>query len=140
MNSLLDRQTARRVADVMHPGLVSCPVWTPLRGVAELMARHRIHCVVVFDYGEEGDEERGLFGIVSDRDVADALAAGAIDDRTAGRTAVTPLLTVYADDDLRRAAQLLAEHGTSHLVVLDRSTRKPVGVLSTLDLAGALST
>jgi CBS domain-containing protein len=121
----------------MHRGVVSCPVWTPLRGVAELMASHRIHCVVVLDNGDEPDEDGGLFGIVSDRDVADAFAAGAIDGRDAGSIAASPLLTVFADDDLGHAAQLLAEHGTSHLVVLDRSTSRPVGVLSTLDLVAA---
>jgi CBS domain-containing protein len=99
------------------------------------MASNRIHCVVVADYGEESQE---AVGIVSDRDVADAFAAGAIAERDAGSIAATPLLTVFSDDDLRRAAQLLAEHGASHLVVLDRGTSRPVGVLSTLDLAGAI--
>jgi CBS domain-containing protein len=141
MTSLLQHRTTRpaRVAEVMNPGLVSCPVWTPLRTVAELMTRNRIHCVVVLDYGEEEDQDRALYGIVSDRDVADAFAAGVIDERSAGTTAVSPLLTVYADEELVRAAQLLAEDGTSHLVVLDRRTCRPAGVLSTLDLAAALS-
>jgi CBS-domain-containing membrane protein len=139
MKSLLEQQTTRAVADVMNPALVSCPVWTPLRTVAELMTRHRIHCVLVFEYGDAADEDRDLYGIVSDRDLADAFAAGSIDDRTAGSTAAAPLLTLYADDQLGRAAQLLAEHGASHLVVRERGSRRPVGVLSTLDLAGALS-
>jgi CBS domain-containing protein len=103
------------------------------------MARHQIHCVVVFDYGEEADEDRALAGIVSDRDLAEIVAAEELDARTAGDTAATPLLTVDADDDLRRAAQLLAEHGASHLVVVDRASRRPVGMLSTLDLARAVA-
>lgn len=78
-------------------------------------------------------------GIVSDRDIADAFAAAAIDESTAGDSAGSPLLTVQADEDLRRAAQLLAEHGVSHLVVTDRSMQRPVGVLSTLDLARSIS-
>jgi CBS domain-containing protein len=138
MTTLIDQRTARQVGDVMHRGVVSCPRWTPLRGVAELMASHRIHCVVVSDYGEEADEDHGLFGIVSDRDIAEAIAAQAIEGRDAGGTAATPLLTVFADDELGHAAQLLAEHGISHLVVLDRGTTRPVGVLSTLDLAAAI--
>jgi CBS domain-containing protein len=137
MDTTLEQQTSRQVADVMHHGVVSCPVWTPLRGVAELMASHRIHCVVVLDYGEQEDEDRDLFGIVSDRDIADAFAARALDG-DAGSIAASPLLTVFADDDLGRAAQILAEHGTSHLVVLDRTTSRPVGVLSTLDLVAAV--
>ena len=127
------------VAQAMHAGIVSCSRETPLRTVAALMARHEIHAVVVFDYGHEADEGRELYGIVSDRDIADAFAAGAIDERTAGDSAASPLLAVQADEDLRRAAQLLAEHGASHLVVTDPTTQRPVGVLSTLDLARAVS-
>ncbi len=140
MESVLDEQQAvAQVREAMHVGVFSCPVETPLRTVAALMARHQVHCIVVFDYGDEADEDRELFGIVSDRDVAGAFAAGEVDERTAGNTATSPLLTVEADEDLRRAAQLLTEHGASHLVVIDRTSQRPVGVLSTLDLARSLS-
>jgi CBS domain-containing protein len=42
-------------------------------------------------------------------------------------------------DPLDRAAQLMLEHGTDHLVVADPIDLRPVGVLSTLDVAAALS-
>ena len=133
------RKTTTPVADVMHRGVVSCPAWTPLRGVAQLMAHNRIHCVVVFDYGSEADEDRNLYGIVTDRDVAGAFAAGALAECDAGSVAADPVLTAYPDDDVGCAARLLADHGASHLVVIDRGSRRPLGVLSTLDLARYLS-
>jgi CBS domain-containing protein len=34
----------------------------------------------------------------------------------------------------------MTRSGVAHLVVVDPAVRQPVGVLSTLDLAGALST
>jgi CBS domain-containing protein len=117
----------------MHRGLVSCASDTTLRTIAALMARHRIHCVVVFDYGADADFE--LFGIVTDRDVARAIADGTLDLRTAENTAVSPVRTVHADDDLRVAAEVLAAGSASHVIVTDRATQRPVGVLSTLDLA-----
>lgn len=40
-----------------------------------------------------------------------------------------------SDERLERAAQLMAEHGVSHLVVVDAADGHPIGVLSTLDLA-----
>jgi CBS domain-containing protein len=43
--------------------------------------------------------------------------------------------TVSADDSLLGAAQLMREHGVSHVVVVDRAGGYPVGVLSTLDIA-----
>lgn len=79
-----------------------------------------------------------LYGIVSDRDVAEAYAAAAVDGRTAGDSAGEPILAVQSDEELRRAAQLLAEHAVSHLLVTDPRTHRPVGVLSTLDLARSI--
>ena len=59
--------------------------------------------------------------------------------QTAGESAVTPLVYVSKLDDLRRAAQLMAESGVSHLAVVDPATDRPVGVVSTLDIAGAIA-
>jgi CBS domain-containing protein len=128
------RFATARVADAMTTGLISCAPETPLKAVAELMTRNRIHAVYVFDYGYEDDETTELWGLVSDLDVVAAARAG-IAGRTAGQTAVTPLVTVASDDRLERAAELMAEKGVSHLAVLDPISKRPVGVLSTLDVA-----
>ena len=40
-----------------------------------------------------------------------------------------------SDDSLGRAAQLMSEYGVAHLAVIDPSTDRPSGVLSSLDLA-----
>jgi CBS domain-containing protein len=48
-------------------------------------------------------------------------------------------VTVAADESLERAAQLMAEHQVSHLVVIQPHPGHPVGVLSALDLAGVLA-
>jgi CBS domain-containing protein len=127
-----------RVSDVMTEGLITCAPTTPLRGVARLMAAHRVHSVFVFDYGNEDDESPELWGIVSDLDLVAAAWAN-VDTQTAGESAVTPLVYVRKDDDLRHAAQLMAESGVSHLAVVDPKTRRPVGVLSTLDIARAVA-
>lgn len=129
---------AATVADGMNAGMIRCAPETPLRKVARLMAVHRVHAIFVFDYGREDDESAELWGIVSDLDV---LAAGCadIDRKTAGDSAVRPLAMVMSDERLDWAAQLLAETGASHLAVLDPATHRPVGVLSTLDIARALA-
>jgi CBS domain-containing protein len=46
---------------------------------------------------------------------------------------------VHRGETLERAAQLMTEHGSAHLVVDDPETGRPVGVLSTLDIAAALT-
>jgi CBS domain-containing protein len=122
------------VAEAMHPGVITCPHDTPLRAVARMMSAYRVHCVVVFDEREEPSSGQ-LWGIVSDLDLAAGLSEGAIDERAAGEIAASPIVTVSATETLSRAAQLMAEHGTAHLVVVDPRSALPTGVLSTLDLA-----
>lgn len=127
-----------RVEHAMTSGLISCPPETPLRVVAQIMATKRVHAVYVFDYGGEDDETVELWGIVSDIDLV-AAARGDFDELTARDSSVTPLLTIESDERLDRAAQLLAENGVSHLAVLDPSTGRPCGVLSTLDVARVIA-
>jgi CBS domain-containing protein len=52
---------------------------------------------------------------------------------------VTPLVSVASDQPLERAAQLMAEYGSAHLAVTDPRTERPIGVISTLDVARAIA-
>ena len=126
--------TTFRVGDAMTTGVISCPPETPLRVVARIMAQRRVHAVYVFDYGMEDDETVELWGLVSDLDLV-AAARGEIDAERARDVSITPLVTVFSDDSLDRAGRLMAEYGVSHLAVLDPATSRPIGVLSTLDIA-----
>jgi CBS domain-containing protein len=87
-----------------------------------------VHCVIV--RGIEPDD----WGIVSDLDLMAAFRpelAGA----TAGQLAATDSLVVDPADSLEHAAQLMADHQTTHAVVVDPVTHRPIGILSTLDVA-----
>lgn len=121
------------VLDAMRVGVVSCPPDTSLREVARVMATYRIHCVLVTEV--EGDKP---WGLVSDIDVA-AAAGADVDRLTAREAARTEIVTVAADASMKLAAQLMAERGAAHLVVVQPHSGHPVGVLSTLDLAGVLA-
>jgi CBS domain-containing protein len=98
------------------------------------MASERVHCVVV--EGIEGDR-RG-WAIVSDLDLVAAGADG-LDEGTAGSSAASEFLTATPDERLTRAAQMLVEHQTSHLIVIDPGSNRALGVLSTLDVARAMA-
>ena len=126
------------VADAMTVGVINCTPETPLSEVARIMARYKVHSVFVYDYGDEDDETAELWGLVSDLDLVAAAWAG-VDERTAGDSAVAPLVTVRSDDRLEHAAQLMAEHGVSHLAVMDETSGRPVGVLSSLDIARVIA-
>jgi CBS domain-containing protein len=51
--------------------------------------------------------------------------------------AALDVVTVTPRDELRRAAQLMAEHDAAHLIVVEDGT--PAGILSTLDVACAVA-
>src|SRR6266508_2624880 len=127
-----------RVAEAMHAGLLTCPMDAPLESVAEMMSAYGIHCVVVFKDPDEAEGD-SLWGVVSDLDLISIAATEDISRRTVGSSAASPALMVSADDTLARAAQLMREYGTSHLVVVDPESATPLGVLSTLDLARVLT-
>jgi CBS domain-containing protein len=124
------------VAEAMHPGLISCPLDAPLRTVARMMATYRVHAVLVTGHGEEELPGGGVWGVISDIDLARAAAAGDL-DASARSVAVTPVLAVTGTDTLAHAAHLMVEHGISHLIVVEPRSARPMGVLSTLDVARA---
>ena len=124
-----------RVADAMHWGLVHCAPDATLGEVATLMADAVVHCVVVID---DADERAALWGVVSDLDLVAAATVRSLDDQQAGGTAMTPAVTAFPHEPLESAAERMTTHGVSHLVVIN-SSRRPVGVLSTLDLVRTLA-
>ena len=126
-----------QVHDVMHPGVLTCPPETPLTTVARMMARYRVHAIVVTDFEAEGEGEEP-WRVVSDLDLAAAAAAGALPDMSAGGVAATEVVTVGSKESLREAARLMTEHSVSHLIVTAPGSGAPVGIVSTLDLAAAI--
>jgi len=125
-----------RVVDAMHPGLITCRPEDPLRTVARLMATYRVHAVLVA--GHDGADDEG-WGVVSDVALLRAADAGSIDEVTAGSVAATPVRLIASSDELGAVARLMIEHDVSHVVVVERHSKRPIGVLSTLDVARALS-
>ncbi len=118
------------VGEAMNPGVLTCLPITPLRTVARMMARHRVHAIVVFGT----DDRLHPWGVISDLDLVEAIGTHA----NAGAVAASPVVTVTSDLTLLHAAKLLAENETSHLLVIN-DAGLPIGVLSTLDIARAFA-
>jgi CBS domain-containing protein len=128
-STALDQLT---VGDVMRHGTLSCQPETPLRTVARMMSEHRVHSVVVTEL--DGVSETA-WGIVGDADLLRA-AGGNIDELTAGAVAATELVTVAPTESLEAAARAMAEQELTRLVVV--AGGKPIGVVSSLDVAAAI--
>jgi CBS domain-containing protein len=128
-----------RVGDAMHVGLISCPPDASLRTVARMMATNRVHAILVTAHGEDALPAGRPWGIVSDVDLLHASRVGDLDSQPSQSIAATPTPTVLTTDELGRAAELMQERGISHLVVVEPRSTRPIGVLSTLDIARALA-
>lgn len=127
------------VRDAMQLGLFECGPDSDVRELARTMADKSIHCVVVA--GVDRRTTRGehlAWGIVSDLDLMRGLQPG-LEGATAGELAATDIVVIEPTDSLEHAAQLMAEHDNAHLVVASPQTGRPVGMLSTLDVARAVA-
>jgi CBS domain-containing protein len=126
------------VADAMHPGILSCEPDATLSEVAQMMATQHVHCVAVAGISHEKSRQYFVWGIISDLDL---LAAGIRDDteRTARDVAGQSVISVKPSVPLRDAGELMLTHQVSHLVVTDAEAGRPIGILSTLDVAGVLA-
>jgi CBS domain-containing protein len=119
------------VATAMNHGVITCSRHAPLSDVARLMTERNVHCIVVVD----DEDARYPWALISDLDLTAAASVRQLNGQTAGATAATPVVMVSPDESVERAAQLMTEHGVAHLVVADRHSLRPVGVISTLDIA-----
>ncbi|MGC2373384.1 MAG: CBS domain-containing protein [Solirubrobacteraceae bacterium] len=127
------------VSTVMHNGVINIVPQTTLREAAAEMARHGVHCVVVEGLARGADrQEQLVWGLLSDLDLMKSVAAGHT-DVSAGEFAATEIVTVDPTDTIEHVVQLMAEHDCTHLVVVSPESQLPVGVVSSLDIAGALA-
>jgi len=126
------------VEDAMSHGVISCSPETPLRVVARMMATYGVHAIFVFEHTDEDDEAPQLWAVVSDLDLVAATQLD-LDKLTAGATAVTPLVSVPADSSIVEAGSRMAQYGIAHLAVTEPGSLRPIGVISTLDIARAIA-
>lgn len=120
------------VADAMRPGLISCPPDSSMRDVARIMSTNHVHAVVV-----RGATDGGAWGVVTDRDLL-KVASGA-GGQDAGSCASEVLVTIAPDEPLEVACELMRAHSVSHVMVVDPQRNQPLGVVSTLDVAGIVA-
>ena len=91
------------VQEVMSSPVLSCPLELLLPDVAELMARHRVHCILGF--GDVTEEDSRMWGLVSDLDVVAAAASDDFAARTVGGISSTDVVTVSPKASLHEVAR-----------------------------------
>jgi CBS domain-containing protein len=116
-----------RISDVMTQGVVTAATDDSLRRVGELMRDRNVGSVVIC----EGDRP---VGVITDRDLALAVVADAVDaGETAGAQASRPLVTGHVQMDIEEAVALMVQHRIRRLPVTDAD--ELVGIVTIDDLA-----
>ena len=126
------------VADAMHPGILSCEADATLKDVARMMATKHVHCIAVMGIAHDDSSERLVWGVISDLDVVRA-GIRIAPDELAGALAQRPIITIEPTTPLREAGELMLARGVSHLLVVAPELQRPVGILSSFDIAGVLA-
>jgi CBS domain-containing protein len=121
-----------RVLDAMRVGVITCGPDASMADVARIMATNHVHAVVV-----RGLADGAAWGVVTDADVVAAAADASL--RLAGSCASGGLVSVTPDESLQVAAGLMKHHDVTHLIVVDPERNQPLGVISTLDIAGVVA-
>ena len=120
------------MGDFASVGILSVAPDAPLAEVAGLMARNRVHAAVVAD--DEADEPP----VIADADLIAAAGSGHFDELSAGDIAATEAMQRPRRREPGARGTAARRARRVHLVVRDRR-RMPIGILSTLDVAGAMA-
>jgi CBS domain-containing protein len=116
-----------RIREVMTQAVITAEASDTLERLGELMRDHNVGSVVVC----EGERP---VGVLTDRDLALALAADGVEVREeAGDYASRPLVTGEADMDIEEAVALMVQHRIRRLPVTDDGDL--AGIVTIDDLA-----
>jgi CBS domain-containing protein len=122
----------KKCNEVMTKDPVCCLPNDSVAKAAELMKSGNIGSIPVI----ENEQSQKLVGIVTDRDLALKIVAGALDGRSTTVEAVMTrkVVTCLADDDLQKALDAMAEHQLRRIPVVDNDN-KVVGIIAQADVA-----
>ena len=118
-----------QVREIMTEGAETITPTAQVRDAARLMRARNVGALPV------GENDR-LVGVVTDRDIViRAVAEGRSESETSVRDIMSDgICYCFDDDDIERAAELMAEHQIRRLPVVNREKRL-VGIVALADLA-----
>jgi CBS domain-containing protein len=115
-----------RIGDVMTKTVVTAPRDASIGAVAELMRDRNVGSVVICDEGRP-------HALVTDRDIALAVADGVGRDHEAAARSGRPLVTGETEMDVEEAAAIMVQHGIRRLPVVNGD--ELAGIVTLDDLA-----
>lgn len=118
------------IAELVSGPPLGCAPDTPITEVAEMMMSETVGSLAVMD-------GLRLLGIVTDRDIVEAVAGGSIAKLTAGDIMTAEPDTIEVDTEIDDAMDWLNATGYRHLPVIEDD--KLVGIVSIKDLLWAVT-
>jgi CBS domain-containing protein len=123
------------VQDVMHYGVIACPIETSVKEALALMQSNRIHALALVD------GPGYLAGVVSQTDLLRAWKEGSsfeeVMNGPVSEIMTESVVTCMPGMELERAVKLLNSHRIHRLIVVEERNDGrfwPIGVLSMTDL------
>ena len=123
-----------KISELMKTNVEVCRLDELVESVAERMRARNIGFLPVCD------ESGVIVGTVTDRDLTTRVLGERRrpESTTAGEEMTRDVVSCAASDDLMIAEELMSKYKVSRVVCLD-DTRRPIGVVSLSDVAGAES-
>ncbi len=123
------------VKEIMTPKekLVTVTQMTPVREALRLMKKHQIRALIVDKIGPSG-----AYGLVTFKNILQSIVAeeGDIDLLNVYDIAVTPVISVSRNLEMKYAAQMMVKNSIKRLLVIDDNELH--GILTMSDLIGVL--
>ncbi len=136
VNSQLGRLN-KTVGEVMHSGVITCPLGISIPEVARLMTRHDISTIPVVDEGGY------LAGIITRTDL---VTLRAYEDywreMKAENVMVSGVATITPEKTVAEASKIMTDQKIHRLIVIDINEKmhaRPIGVISQTDIVRDMS-
>ena len=121
-------EVTMQVSEVMHKGVTTAQIDDSIRRVASLMKKEDIGGMPIY-------KNQRPVGFVTDRDiVVSCVASGHSPDDPISLAMNREIISVYEDQNVEEATQLMERHQISRLLVVDKGDN-PVGMLTLRDLS-----
>jgi signal-transduction protein with cAMP-binding, CBS, and nucleotidyltransferase domain len=123
------------IGEIMHTNLETINAAENAQKAAMKMRDKRVSSLLVIDKRDEKEEEMPV-GIVTERDLVNRVCADGISGREVSVREImsSPIATVERKAAVEIAADLMLSNKIRHLLVIDKQSRKPIGIIAPSDL------
>jgi signal-transduction protein with cAMP-binding, CBS, and nucleotidyltransferase domain len=127
---MAQRNVDALIKDYMTTTLITIDHGQSILEVAKKMVNQNISSLAITD------EEDRIVGIVTERDIVNAVANRVVPDKVPARSLMTrPLVSISSDSHIEDAARTMASNRVRHLMVTSSHGGQVLGIITVTDLA-----